>query len=282
MTTEKKCVDGRKDYCCSTVEQISWKKGGQGMRDELASGWKVSQVEALIDLPRRDIQRACYEGPGGIGIVRPRNTSWGWRVYEVADVAKLFLLAQARRQSQTLEEACRKFTPSEDKTGLTSALELCEQRAREARDTEAGALMAARALKCALAHEDQSIFAGLIDSAFGESARRTCDDHVALKLASRGLLSDMLEGVADIHKAGKLPSSNEAQRICATASGECAQACGLTPLDACELLSRAVNAPGMALTCELWLGPATHLFANASLEATLVEMEEGASDKRAE
>ena len=76
------------------------------MRDELASGWKVSQVEALIDLPRRDIQRACYEGPGGIGIVRPQNTSWGWRVYEVADVAKLFLLAQARRRSQTLEEAC--------------------------------------------------------------------------------------------------------------------------------------------------------------------------------
>ena len=69
------------------------------MRDELASGWKVSQVEALIDLPRRDIQRACYEGPGGIGIVRPQNTSWGWRVYEVADVAKLFLLAQARRLS---------------------------------------------------------------------------------------------------------------------------------------------------------------------------------------
>lgn len=142
--------------------------------------------------------------------------------------------------------------------------------------------MAARALKCALAHEDQSIFAGLIDSAFGESARRTCDDHVALKLASRGLLSDMLEGVADIHKAGKLPSSNEAQRICTTASGECAQACGLTPLDACELLSQAVNAPGMALTCELWLGPATHLFANASLEATLIEMEESASGRHAE
>ena len=252
------------------------------MRDELANGWKVSQVEALIDLPRRDIQRACSEGPGGIGIVRPRNTSWGWRVYEVADVAKLFLLAQARRRSQTLEEACREFAPSEDKADLTSALELCEQRAREARDTEAGALMAARALKCALAHEDQSIFVGLIDSVFGESARRTCDDHVALKLASRGLLSDMLEGVADIHKAGKLPSSNEAQRICTTASGECAQACGLTPLDACELLSQTINAPGVALTCELWLGPATHSFANASLEATLIGMEESASDRHAE
>lgn len=252
------------------------------MRDELASGWKVSQVEALIDLPRRDIQRACYEGPGGIGIVRPRNTSWGWRVYEVADVAKLFLLAQARRRSQTLEEACREFTPSEDKTDLASALELCEQRARDARDTEAGAFMAARALQCALEQGDQSIFAGLIDSAFGESARRACDDHVALKLASRGLLSDMLEGVADIHKAGKQPTSSEAQYVCMSASEICAQACELTLPAACELLSRAVNAPGVALTCELWLGPATHSFANASLEATLVEMEEGAPDERAE
>ena len=252
------------------------------MRDELASGWKVSQVEALIDLPRRDIQRACYEGPGGIGIVRPRNTSWGWRVYEVADVAKLFLLAQARRRSQTLEEACREFTPSEDKTDLASALELCEQRARDARDTEAGALMAARALKCALEQGDQSIFAGLIDSAFGESARRTCDDHVALKLASRGLLSDMLENIAEVRKVGKQPTSSEAKHTCMAASEICAQACELALPDAYELLSQAINAPGMALTCELWLGPATHSFANASLEATLIGMEESASGRHAE
>lgn len=282
MTTEKKCVDGRKDYCCSTVEQISWKKGGQGMRDELASGWKVSQVEALIDLPRRDIQRACYEGPGGIGIVRPRNTSWGWRVYEVADVAKLFLLAQARRQSQTLEEACREFAPSEDKADLAGALELCEQRAQEARDTEAGALMAVRALKCALAHEDQSIFAGLIDSIFAESAQRACDTHTALELAAKGLFSNMLERIADVHGLGKQPNSDEARHACVATSRECAQACGLALFDACELLSQAVNAPGMALTCELWLGPTTHLFANASLEATLVEMEESASGRHAE
>lgn len=70
------------------------------MRDEVADGWKISQVEALVGLPRRDIQRACYEGAGGLGIVKPRNTTWGWRVYEVPDVAKLFLLAQGRRQGQ--------------------------------------------------------------------------------------------------------------------------------------------------------------------------------------
>lgn len=232
------------------------------MRDELASGWKVSQVEALIDLPRRDIQRACYEGPGGIGIVRPQNTSWGWRVYEVADVAKLFLLAQARRRSQTLEEACREFTPSEDKTDLASALELCEQRARDARDTEAGALMAARALKCALAHEDQSIFAGLIDSAFGESARRTCDDHVALKLASRGLLSDMLEGSCRHSQGGQTSElkrsatymHNSIRRMCPSMRANptrCMRAA--FPDDKrprCSAYLRAMARPRDALVCE--------------------------------
>ena len=28
------------------------------MRDEVADGWKISQVEVLVGLPRRDIQRA--------------------------------------------------------------------------------------------------------------------------------------------------------------------------------------------------------------------------------
>lgn len=282
MTTEKKCVDGRKDYCCSAVEQISWRKGGQGMRDELASGWKVSQVEALIDLPRRDIQRACYEGPGGIGIVRPRNTSWGWRVYEVADVAKLFLVAQARRRSQTLEEACHVLASSEDEAGLANALELCEQRALDARDTEAGAFAAAHALRCALAQGNRSTYASLIDSIFVESAQRACDTHTALELAAKGLFSNMLERIADVHGLGKQPNSDEARHACVATSRECAQACGLALFDACELLSQTINAPGVALTCELWLGPATHSFANASLEATLIGMEESASGRHAE
>lgn len=72
------------------------------MRDEVADGWKISQVEVLVGLPRRDIQRACYEGAGGLGIVKPRNTTWGWRVYEVPDVAKLFLLAQGAGRARRL------------------------------------------------------------------------------------------------------------------------------------------------------------------------------------
>lgn len=252
------------------------------MRDELAGGWKVSQVEALTGLSRRDIQRVCYEGPGGIGIVSPRNTAWGWRMYEVADIAKLFLVAQARRRSQTLEEACRGLAPNESEADLACALEFCEQRALDARDAETGAFAAAHALRCALEQGNRSTYASLIDSIFVESAQRACDTHTVLELAAKGLFSNMLERIADVHGLGKQPNSDEARHACVATSRECAQACGLALFDACELLSQTINAPGVALTCELWLGPATHSFANASLEATLVEMEEGAPDERAE
>ena len=100
---ERNNADQQMWRCCSSVEQISWKKGGQGMRDEAVDGWKISQVEALISLTRRDIQRACYDGSGGFGLVKPRNTTWGWRVYETTDLAKLFMLAQARKQGKTLD-----------------------------------------------------------------------------------------------------------------------------------------------------------------------------------
>ena len=252
------------------------------MRDELAGGLKVSQVEALTGLSRRDIQRVCYEGPGGIGIVSPRNTAWGWRMYEVADIAKLFLVAQARRRSQTLEETCRGLAPNESEADLACALKFCEQRALDARDAETGAFAAAHALRCALELGDYSVFASLIDSIFGESAQCACDVRTALELAAKGLLSSMLERIADVHGLGKQPNSDEARHACVATSRECAQACGLTPLDACELLSQTINAPGVALTCELWLGPATHSFANASLEATLIGMEESASGRHAE
>lgn len=187
------------------------------MHDEVADGWKISQVEALVGLPRRDIQRACYEGAGGLGIVKPRNTTWGWRVYEVPDVAKLFLLAQGRRQGKTLDEVRDELVSCEGARDVLRKLVRCEQAAREACDAHAGASMSARALRCAIEQGDVTVFAGLIDASFAEDAR-------ALRAA-----------------------------------------------DAAELLVRAMNASGMGLTCELWLGPATWTYANAALEASQLD-----------
>lgn len=156
------------------------------MRDEVADGWKISQVEVLVGLPRRDIQRACYEGAGGLGIVKPRNTTWGWRVYEVPDVAKLFLLAQGRRQGKTLDEVRDELASCEGARDVLRKLVRCEQAAREACDAQAGASMSARALRCAIEQGDVTVFAGLIDASFAEDARAFCDAHAALGLLPRG------------------------------------------------------------------------------------------------
>lgn len=47
--------------------------GGKASRN----GWKISQVERLIELSRRDIQRSCYQGQGGVAILSPKDSSRG-------------------------------------------------------------------------------------------------------------------------------------------------------------------------------------------------------------
>ncbi|MDO4437236.1 MAG: MerR family transcriptional regulator [Coriobacteriaceae bacterium] len=75
------------------------------MRDcETTQGWKISQVERLIDLPRRDIQRACYDGQGGACILEPANSTWGKRFYSASDIARLMLVKLYKDQGYCLPE----------------------------------------------------------------------------------------------------------------------------------------------------------------------------------
>lgn len=241
------------------------------MRDEVTDGWKISQVEALVGLPRRDIQRACYEGTGGLGIVKPRNTTWGWRVYEVPDVAKLFLLAQGRRQGKTLDEVRDELASCEGVCDVLRRLVRCEQTAREACDAQAGASMSACALRCAIEQGNVTVFAGLIDASFAEDARAFCDAHVALGLAAEGLLPKLFADLVRVRACGQAPGSNDAKEICAASVHAVSERCALRAADAAELLAQAINASGMGLTCELWLGPATWTYANAALEASQLD-----------
>lgn len=72
-------------------------------------GWTISQVEALIGLSRRDIQRCCYEGKGGVGILSPEDSKWGRRTYSAEDLARLFIVAQLKASGLSLPEAKREF-----------------------------------------------------------------------------------------------------------------------------------------------------------------------------
>lgn len=60
--------------------------------DKEPDGCTISQVAAFLELPRRDIQCACYSGPGGAAILSPKNSSWRRRFYDAEDIARLFLV----------------------------------------------------------------------------------------------------------------------------------------------------------------------------------------------
>lgn len=72
-------------------------------------GWTISEVEALVGLSRRDIQRCCYEGKGGVGILSPEESKWGRRTYTETDLARLFLVAQMKARGMSLPEAKREL-----------------------------------------------------------------------------------------------------------------------------------------------------------------------------
>lgn len=73
-------------------------------------GWEISDVERLIGLSRRYIQRACYAGKDGAGILAP-ETNGRERLYGVRDLAVLLVVGLFRderysrdRQRHTLGE----------------------------------------------------------------------------------------------------------------------------------------------------------------------------------
>lgn len=131
--------------------------------------------------------------------------------------------------------------------------------------------MSARALRCAIEQGDVTVFAGLIDASFAEDARAFCEAHAALGLAAEGLLSKLFADLARVRACGQAPGSNDAKEICAASVHAVSERCALCAADAAELLARAMNASGMGLTCELWLGPATWTYANAALEAAQLD-----------
>lgn len=53
------------------------------------AGWRVSQVENLLNMSKRDITRSCYSDHkrGGAGILQSADGTWGRRNYSIEDIA---------------------------------------------------------------------------------------------------------------------------------------------------------------------------------------------------
>ena len=144
--------------------------------------------------------------------MKPRNTTWGWRVYEVPDVAKLFLLAQGPgRARRSMRFATNSRLAKERAT--SHKLARCEQAARGGmRCPSRCKHVGLRVAMCNRAG-DVTVFAGLIDASFAEDARAFCDAHAALGLAAEGLLSKLFADLARVRACGQAPGSNDAKEI---------------------------------------------------------------------
>ncbi len=114
--------------------------------------WKISEVQRLVELPRRDIQRACYEGQGGVGILSPTDSTWGRRTYGCEDLAKLLVASELRREGLSLPEVRREFDRAAERgQGLTGMLGDWVHRLREQEEALRGRLLKAEALWAKLA-----------------------------------------------------------------------------------------------------------------------------------
>lgn len=142
--------------------------------------WKISEVERLVGLPRRDIQRACYEGKGGVGILKPSDSRWGKRNYDEQDLAILFLLAEGKRRGQTLSQAARHLKLEQQSATTEQLLRDDIEQLEDQLADVADRLARASALAAACENEPQrtACLKKLSDefSEFGQAFDELCDN----------------------------------------------------------------------------------------------------------
>lgn len=121
-------------------------------------GWRISEVEALLGLARRDIQRCCYTGRGGVGILEPEDSAWGRRTYNVRDLAQLFLVRQYRRQGLSLPEV-KQVLDDHCATGRTvrDLLAIQVDRLTDQADEVLGQLLQAQTLLAAVSEQPGAV-----------------------------------------------------------------------------------------------------------------------------
>ena len=189
---------------------------------EQRQGWTISQVEGLIGLSRRDIQRCCYAGKGGVDVLSCPSSTWGRRTYDKDDIARLFLVAQMKARGMSLPEAKRALDQASAE-GRTDAELIRDHAARLTEKIEQlrSLLLGANAL---LAADAGGAVAdgGEADAATKASLEEIISEHLPL---------DVLAGLL----------SNE-------------DAVNAVDSEALENIAQELDDPGLALAIDLWAG----------------------------
>lgn len=195
-------------------------------QDAPQGGWRVSQVESLLNMPKRDITRSCYSDRkrGGAGILKPADGTWGRCNYSIEDIAWLYLVKLQHEQGYSLPEIAKRMDTMAGVETLCSYLDAVADRATEAYEELREKCERARVLRCALSAGPEGVH-GAVERYLEERAG-----------------SEMLE-VLRIVMAQLMPPD--------IATGY------FPPLDDGERdrLRRILDEPGIDLAIEVWAGP---------------------------
>lgn len=189
-------------------------------------GWRVSQVESLLNMPKRDITRSCYADRkrGGAGILKPADGTWGRCNYNVEDIAWLYLVKLQHEQGYSLPEIAERMDTTVGVDALCGYLDAVADRAAEAYEGLREKRERARVLRCAL-------------NAGQDGAHDAVEHYLMERLGA-----DYFDILCLVMKQIMMPDF----------------ATGCTPsLDAegRERLLGMLDEPGIDLAIELWAGP---------------------------
>lgn len=230
-----------------------------------AEGWRVSEVERLAGLPRRDIQRACYEGQGGVGLLSPQDSSWGRRTYTLDDVARLFVVAELKREGRSLPEARQAFDEArgaDGERGWRSLLDVRAARLSEQAEDVLGRLLRAEALRLALDGRPDDV---------GRLVGQRVLSHAAVHFSCGACqacdcLCAVLAELASLMEKGVSPRSHEATEPVRSCMEACAEATGADAPAVAAFADDVLGVPGIDLAIELWLAPGAHAYAVTAWE----------------
>jgi len=227
--------------------------------------WKISEVQRLVELPRRDIQRACYEGQGGVGILSPADSTWGHRTYSCEDLAKLLVTSELRREGLSLPEVRQEFDrAAEQGLELTALLEIWVNRLREQEEDLHARLLKAEALRAKLLSSGSSEKDGverLVEARVASCTMRA----LPLERVREGqqAVTACLHELRGCMERGEAAGSEIVQSAMAVCARTCDELAGEEDRDrtASALLESVLNDPGMDLALDLWLGSGTWEYA---------------------
>ena len=261
-------------------------------------GWTVSEVEQLTGLSRRDIQRCCYQGKGGVGILEPYDSSWGRRSYSTEDLATLYLVYLEKRSGLSLPEVSQKIHAlrADGNFDTLNTLTMHGMRFEEQIEELSGNVLSIAVLGAACSENSQECIGDLVEraltrrigEAMGKRARAVsvqqnweqwtaCDqanrespcprDNFLCGLSAGWLTAPLSCALAVAEAASTGAAIRDAAQKTFISAIDCLHVSNdfLTCVDAREAIVFALAAPGMNLAFELWLGPGSYEYVTQAI-----------------